>query len=164
MLRQQELAISATIPRGACTNVAVVSLMARCTVVAGVVFAPVYRGAAVATSVSRWTSARIAICSLLACSTILARVCRALIAHVVTIHSREAIRTLAQVGIDEIHAARILEDRSDMTFKIGPWLVIQEQAQDVQIGDSPLEQGLEEQWSIFFSQLNPAYPMGHWQK
>lgn len=28
----------------------------------------------------------------------------------------------------------------------------------------PLEQGLEVQWSIFFSQLNPAYPVGHWQK
>lgn len=28
----------------------------------------------------------------------------------------------------------------------------------------PLEQGPELQWSIFFSQLNPAYPVGHWQK
>lgn len=28
----------------------------------------------------------------------------------------------------------------------------------------PLEQGPEVQWSIFFSQLNPAYPVGHWQK
>lgn len=106
MLRQQELAISATVPRDACAHVAVVSLMACCTIVAGVVFTPVYRGAAVATSVSRWTGARIAICSLLACSAILTRVCRAFVAHVVTIHSREAIRTLAQVGIDEIHAAR----------------------------------------------------------
>lgn len=117
MLRQQELTISATVPGDACAHVAVVSLMARCTIVAGVVLAPVYRGAAVAPSVSWWTGAGIAICSLLACSTILTWVCRALVAHVVTVHSREAIRTLAQVGIDQIHTARTLEDRSDMTFK-----------------------------------------------
>lgn len=100
MLRQQELTISAAVSRDAGAHVAVVSLVARRTVVAGVVFAPVYRGAAVATGVSRWAGAGIAVWPLLASSAILTWVRGALIAQVVAVHSREAIGTLAQVGVD----------------------------------------------------------------
>lgn len=61
MLREQELAVPATIAGDASTYVAVVPLVARGTVVAGVVFTAANGGAAVAAGVTWWASAAVAV-------------------------------------------------------------------------------------------------------
>lgn len=71
MLWKQKLAVSATIARNTCTDVAIVSLMAGGTIVARVVFTATDRGATVAASVPRWAGAGIAVRTVLACTAIL---------------------------------------------------------------------------------------------
>lgn len=103
MLWKQELTVSATVSMSTGADITVVSLVAGGTVVAGVVLAAADRGAAVATRVSRGTSAGVAIRTFLACATILARIRRTLITSVVTVLAGEAVWTLTQVGVHEIH-------------------------------------------------------------
>lgn len=105
MLWKQELTVSATVSMSTGTDITVVSLVAGGTVVAGVVLAAADRGAAVATRVSRGTSADVAIRTFLARATILARIRRTLITSVVTVLAGEAVWTLTQVGVHEIHTA-----------------------------------------------------------
>lgn len=105
MVREQELAVAATVTRHAGAHIAVVPLVAGGAVVARVVLAAAYGRTAVAARVARGAGAGVAVKTLLACTTILAGVDGALIAGVVAVHACEAIRTLAQVGVDEIHTA-----------------------------------------------------------
>lgn len=97
MLRQQELAVSASVPRNTRADVAIVSLVAGGAVVAGVVLTAVDGGAAVAAGVSRWAGAGIAVGTLLARPTVLTRVGRAYIANLVAVHACKTLWTLAQV-------------------------------------------------------------------
>lgn len=106
MLWKQELAVPAAIARDTSAHVAVISLVAGCAVVARVVFTATDGGAAVVASVSWWAGAGVAVETLLARPAILARVGGALVPRVVTVHSSETIRTLAQVRVDQIHTAR----------------------------------------------------------
>lgn len=97
MLRQQELAVSASVPRNARADVAVVSLVAGGAVVAGVVLTAADGGAAVAAGVSWWAGTGIAVGTLLARPTVLTRVGRANIPSLVAVHACETLWTLAEV-------------------------------------------------------------------
>lgn len=106
MLRKKKLAVSSAVPWHTGANVSIVSFVACSAVVTWVVFASANRGTAVAASVPWGAGAGVAIWSFLTCPTVLARVSRALISIVVTIHPGETVRTLAKVGVDEIHTVR----------------------------------------------------------
>lgn len=105
MFWKQELTVPAAISRNASAHVAVVSLVAGCTVVARVVFTAANGGATVAASVSWRAGAGVAIQTLLARSAILARICGALITCVVAVHSGETVGALAQIRVYKIHTA-----------------------------------------------------------
>lgn len=103
MLWEQELAVSATVSRNTRADIAIVSLMAGGTIVAGVVLTAADGGAAVLAGVSWGAGAGVAVEAFLACTTILAWVRQALVPSVITVHPSETIRTLTQVRVDEIH-------------------------------------------------------------
>lgn len=103
MLRKKKLAVPSAVPWHTGANISIVSFMACGAIVARVVFASANGGTAVATSVPWRAGAGVAIWSFLTRPTVLAGVGRALISIVVAIHPGETIRTLAQVGVDEIH-------------------------------------------------------------
>lgn len=103
MLGKKKLAVPSTVPWDTGANVSIVSFVACGAIVARVVFASANGGTAVAAGVSWWAGAGVAVWSFLTRPTILAGVCRALISIVVAIHPGETVRTLAQVGVHEIH-------------------------------------------------------------
>lgn len=103
MLWKQELAVPSAISRNTSAHVAVVSLVAGCTIVAGVVFTAANGGATVAASVPWRAGAGVATQTLLARSAILARICAAFISCVVAVHSGETVGALAQIRVYKIH-------------------------------------------------------------
>lgn len=104
VLGKKKLAVPSAVTWHAGAHISIVSFVAGGAIVARVVFASANGGTAVAAGVPWWAGAGVSIGSFLTRPAVLARVCRALISGVVTVHPSETIGTLAQVGVDEIHA------------------------------------------------------------
>lgn len=106
----------------------------------------------------------VAVCSLLARPTVLTwkgqTVSRAP-ATVLTVLPREAIRALTEVGVHQIDTLCTCRGKADTCSVPVRFLSCGRPSVTYKRRGLPFRHGLEAQWSIFFSQLKPAYPIGH---